>query len=246
MAKAPIPAHDESGAADPAGPAAQRRGRPRSEEADRAILQAATQTLAERGLAGMSIEEVAARAGVGKATIYRRWNSRGTLALDAFLAEFQGQQPRPDTGSLRGDLLAALRAWIRSVTRTSAGPILAGLIAEAQRDPELAQAWRERVIEQLRIQHRTLLDRAVARGEIAADTDYEVVLDVLFGAAYHRLLQGHQPLTDVFARQVVDLVVAGLHGGAGRRAARTERGEARSQPSRAGSGLASRHPQRSS
>src|SRR5271166_1357892 len=187
-----------------------KRGRPRSEEANRAILRAATEVLAARGLGGMSIEEVAARAGVGKATIYRRWSSRGTLALDAFLAEFQGQQPLPDTGSLRGDLLAALRAWIRSVTRTSAGLILAGLIAEAQRDPELAVAWRERVVARLRGQHKIMLDRAVERGEISARTDYEVVLDLLFGAAYHRLLHGHQPLTDKFARQVVDYLIAGI------------------------------------
>jgi AcrR family transcriptional regulator len=197
----------------PAGLASPRRGRPRSEQADRAILAAAAQILAERGLSGMSIEEVAARAGVGKTTIYRRWTSRGTLALDAFLAEFQGQQPLPDTGTLRGDLLAALRAWIRAVTRTSAGPILAGLIAEAQRDPELAVAWRDRVVERLRSQHKIMLDRAVERGEISVGTDYEVVLDLLFGAAYHRLLHGHQPLTDRFARQVVDLVVAGIERG---------------------------------
>jgi AcrR family transcriptional regulator len=189
---------------------APRRGRPRSAQADRAILGAAAEVLAERGLAGMSIEEVAARAGVGKTTIYRRWASRGTLALDAFLAEFQGQQPLPDTGSLHDDLLAALRAWIRSVTETSAGPILASLIAEAQRDPGLAASWRARVVERLRDQHKIMLDQAVARGEIKAETDYDVVLDLMFGAAYHRLLQGHQPLTDQFARQVVDYVVAGL------------------------------------
>jgi AcrR family transcriptional regulator len=187
-----------------------RRGRPRSAQADRAILQAATQILAERGLAGMSIEEVASRAGVGKATIYRRWPSRGTLALDAFLAEFQGQQPLPDTGTLRGDLLAALRAWVRSVTRTSAGAMLAGLIAEAQQDPGLAAAWRERVVERLRAQHKIMLDRAIQRGEIPPDTDQEVVLDLLFGAAYHRLLHGHAPLNDRFARRVVDLIVSGV------------------------------------
>ncbi len=197
-------------AAPEAGQVAGRRGRPRSQEADQAILAAATQLLAERGLAGMSIEEVAARAGVAKTTIYRRWPSRGALALDAFLAEFQGQQPSPDTGTLRGDLLGALRAWIRSVTRTSAGPILAGLIAETQRDPELARAWRERVVETLRDQHKVLLNRAVERGEIAAATDQDVVLDLLFGAAYHRLLHGHRPLTDKFARQVVDMIIDGI------------------------------------
>jgi AcrR family transcriptional regulator len=194
-----------------------KRGRPRSEQADRAILAAAADLLAERGLAGMSIEEVASRAGVGKATIYRRWTSRGTLALDAFLAEFQSQLPLPDTGSLHDDLLAALRNWIRSVTRTSAGPALAGLVAEAQLDPGLAAAWRERVFERLRAQQKIMLDRAVARGEISAKTDYDVVLDLMFGAAYHRLLNGHRPLTDQFARRVVDLIMAGLRETDGRR-----------------------------
>ena len=205
-----VRAYAAADVAEAAGaPPPARRGRPRSEQADRAILQAATEILAERGLGGMSIEEVAARAGVGKATIYRRLSSRGALALDAFLAEFQSQQPSPDTGTLRGDMLAALQAWIRSVTQTSAGAMLAGLIAEAQQDPKLAGAWREQVVERLRAQHKIMLDRAVSRGEISADIDQEVMLDLLFGAAYHRLLHGHQPLTDRFARQAVDLIVAG-------------------------------------
>ncbi|HEY2174033.1 MAG TPA: TetR/AcrR family transcriptional regulator [Mycobacteriales bacterium] len=187
-----------------------RRGRPRSEAADRAILAAAGELLAEQGLRGMSMEEVAARAGVGKATVYRRWPSRGALALDAFLLEFQQQQPLPDTGTFEGDLLSALRAWVRAVTRTPAGGMLAGLIAEAQNDPALAAAWRERVIEPLRARHRILLDRAVARGEISAQVDRDVVLDLLFGAATHRLLHGHRPLNDRFVRDVVTIVVTGV------------------------------------
>jgi AcrR family transcriptional regulator len=187
-----------------------RRGRPRSEEADRAILDAATGLLAERGLAGMSIEEVAARAGVGKATIYRRWRSRGALALDAFVREFQGLQPVPDTGTLRGDLLAALRAWVRAVTRTPMGRVLLGLIAEAQHDPALAEAWRRQVMEPLRAQRIVMIKRAVARGEIPASTDPDVVLDLLYGASYHRLLHGHRPLTDAFIHDAVDTIIAGL------------------------------------
>jgi AcrR family transcriptional regulator len=185
-------------------------GRPRSAEADLSILEAATSILAERGLAGMSMEEVAARAGVGKATVYRRWPSRGALALDAFMSEFRSQLSLPDTGTLRGDLLVALRAWSRAVTKTRAGRMLAGLIAEAQRDPQLATAWRQRVFEPLRAQHKALVERAARRGEIPAGTDADVVLDMVFGAAYHRLLQGHLPLTDRFDRQVVDLVMDGL------------------------------------
>src|SRR5260370_21610700 len=120
------------------------RGRPRSQEADRAILTATVDLLASRGLAAMSIEEVAARAGGGKATIYRRWSSKGLLALDAFAASFQEQQPLPDTGTLRGDLIAALTAWVRAVTQTSMGRLLTGLVAEAQHDEELRADWRAR------------------------------------------------------------------------------------------------------
>ena len=186
------------------------RGRPRSQEADRAILTAAAELLAERGLAAMSIEEVAARAGVGKTTIYRRWPSKGLLALDAFVASFREEQAQPDTGTLRGDMLAALRAWVRAVTQTPMGSMLTGLIAEAQHDPELRRAWRDRVLEPLREQHRIMLDRAIARGEIAASADRDVVLDLFFGAAEHRLLLGHLPMTDEFIAEVVDVILDGV------------------------------------
>ncbi|HEX5300529.1 MAG TPA: TetR/AcrR family transcriptional regulator [Streptosporangiaceae bacterium] len=188
------------------------RGRPRSAEADRAILTATADLLAERGLAAMSIEEVAARAGVGKTTIYRRWPSKGLLALDAFVISFRAEQPLPDTGSLRGDLLSALHAWVRAVTQTAMGPMLTGLIAEAQHDPELRGAWRDRVLEPLRSQHRVMLDRAVSRGEIAASVDRDVVLDLFFGAAEHRLLLGHLPMTGDFIAEVVDMILTGIAG----------------------------------
>jgi AcrR family transcriptional regulator len=189
------------------------RGRPRSPEADRAILEAAVALLAQRGLAAMSIEEVAARAGVGKPTIYRRWPSKGLLALDAFVASFREEQPLPDTGTLGGDLRAALRAWVRAVTNTPMGPMLAGLIADAQHDPELRGAWRDRVLEPLRSQHRIMLDRAMARGEIPSSVDREVVLDMFFGAAEHRLLLGHLPMTEAFIDEVVDVILRGIAAG---------------------------------
>ena len=186
------------------------RGRPRSQEADRAILTATVDLLAERGLDGMSIEEVAARAGVGKATIYRRWPSKGLLALDAFVVSFAEQQPLPDTGTLRGDLVAALSAWVRAVTGTSMGRMLTGLIAEAQYDPDLRAAWRDRVLEPLRAQYRIMLDRAAARGEIRLSVDQDVVLDLFFGSAQHRLLLGHLPLTEDFIDEVVDVILRGI------------------------------------
>jgi AcrR family transcriptional regulator len=204
------PASTEPASTEPASTEPAKRGRPRSEAADRAILLAATELLAERGLAGTSIEEVAARAGVGKATIYRRWSSRGVLALDAFLAEFSGLQPLPDTGSLRSDLLAALTGWVHAVTRTRAGAVLAGLIAEAQRDPALAVAWRDRVLGPLRAQQLIMLERAIQRGDLPVDIDTDVILDMMFGAAYHRLLHRHRPLNDKFVHDVVNLITAAI------------------------------------
>jgi AcrR family transcriptional regulator len=186
------------------------RGRPRSQEADRAILAATLELLTERGVAAVSIEEIAARAGVGKATIYRRWPSKGLLALDAFVTSFREQQPLPDTGTLRGDLVAALRAWVRAVTETAMGPMLTGLIAEAQHDPELRAAWRDRVLEPLRSQRRIMLERAMARGEIPPSVDQEVVLDLLFGSAQNRLLLGHLPMSEEFIREVVDVILDGI------------------------------------
>src|SRR3954469_22093172 len=186
------------------------RGRPRSVKADRAILTATLELLAERGLDATSIEEVAARAGVGKTTIYRRWTSKGLLALDAFVISFREEQPLPDTGTLRGDLLSALHAWVRAVTQTAMGPMLTGLIAEAQHDPELRGAWRDRVLEPLRTQHRVMLDRAIARGEIPASVDRGGVLALFFGAAEPRLLLGHLPMTGEFIARVVDVILAGI------------------------------------
>jgi AcrR family transcriptional regulator len=204
-----------AGSADPGAQRAEpdpgaQRGRPRSAEADRAILTATVELLADRGLAAMSIEEVAARAGVGKTTIYRRWPSKGLLALDAFVTSFREEQPLPDTGTLRGDLVAALRAWVRAVTQTPMGPMLTGLIAAAQYDQELRGAWRERVLEPLRTQHRIMLDRAIGRGEIPASVDRDVILDLFFGAAEHRLLLGHLPMTGTFIDQVVDVILGGV------------------------------------
>ena len=90
------------------------------------------------------------------------------------------------------------------------GRTLVGLIAEVQRDPDLAEIWRERFVTRVRAQHRVMIERALRRGEVSADVDPDVVLDLVFGSAYHRLLQSHLPLTDRFAQAVVDTLVAGV------------------------------------
>ena len=114
----------------------------------------------------LTIDEVALRAKVSKATIYRRWPTKGTLVFEAFSEDFLARQPLPSSGSLSADLLAALRAWIKVVEGTVTGRTLVGLIAEVQRDPELAQMWRERFVGPVRAQHRSMVDRAVERGTL--------------------------------------------------------------------------------
>jgi AcrR family transcriptional regulator len=190
------------------------RGRPRSQRTEQAILEAAVQLLDEAGLGPMTMEAVAARAGVGKASIYRRWPSKGALALDAFLGEFLGGQPLRDTGSFRGDLMAAAKDWIRTIKGTPAGRTLSGIIAEVQNDPGLAAEWRERFVRRVREERRSIIDRALARGEIPPGSDPDLLLDMLYGPLYHRYLHGHLPLSDRFARGVASVVAAAAAAGA--------------------------------
>ncbi|MFZ1063144.1 MAG: TetR/AcrR family transcriptional regulator [Acidimicrobiales bacterium] len=190
------------------------RSRSPKETAKVTILRAAGELLAERGLRQMTIEDVATRAGVGKSTIYRRWPSKGSLALDAFLQTFLATQPAVNTGTLEGDLHRALSFWVTTVDGTSTGRSLASLIAEVQLDPDLRFAWRENFLEVVRAQHRQIVAHAVSRGEIPRDSDANLIIDMLFGPAYHRLMHGHLALSNEFVAGDVAMVVAGAKAGA--------------------------------
>jgi AcrR family transcriptional regulator len=191
-----------------------RRGRPRSEAARTAVLAAAANLLLARGLESVSMDAVAEEAGVSKATIYRWWPTKESLALDALYHEWADARPRPrETGSLRADLLSLLRPWVRLVGKRPYGRVIAALVAEAQNDPAFAKQYRERFVEPRRAQARPILLRAIERGELPAATDVELALDLLYGPIYHRLLHGHEPLNERFLRDLVDTVFAGLaHG----------------------------------
>jgi AcrR family transcriptional regulator len=187
------------------------RGRPRSQKAHKAVLDAAAELLLSRGLSAVSMDAVAERAGVSKATIYRWWPTKEALALDALYTEWAAVRPSPrDTGSLRGDLLSLLRPWARLASSRPYGRVIAALLTEAHTDPVFAAEYRHRVLEPRRDQARAIFHRAIHRGEIPAGTNIEVALDLLFGAAYHRLLHGHAPLNDRFVRDVVDTALNGV------------------------------------
>ncbi|MCW2936999.1 MAG: TetR family transcriptional regulator [Actinomycetia bacterium] len=188
------------------------RGRPRSERARLAILAAATELLLDRGLAAVSMDAVAAQAGVSKATIYRWWPTKETLALDALYTEWAAAQPSEvDTGSLRGDLLSLLTPWARVASSRPYGRVIAALLSEVATDPAYAAEYRQRVVQPRRDRTHAILARAVERGEIPASTKTEVAIDLLYGPLYHRLLHGHAPLDDQFVEDVVDMALTGIY-----------------------------------
>jgi AcrR family transcriptional regulator len=195
-------------------PIQNKRGRPRSRRTERAILKAASEIVTASGLAGMTMEGVAEGAGVGKASIYRRWPSKGALAFDAVVDTILATQPTPDTGSLEGDLRQVAEKWVQSSNRKRGGRTVAQLIAEVQSDPNLAVVWRERFVGRIRSERRPIIDRAIARGEIPAGSDAELIMDMLFGPLYHRYLHGHLPLDAPFARGVARMVAVGAIKGA--------------------------------
>ncbi|WP_194916441.1 TetR/AcrR family transcriptional regulator [Catenulispora rubra] len=202
--------------ADPASDAPQ-RGRPRSHRAHQAILAAASDLLLTRGLSAVSMDTVAERAGVSKATIYRWWPTKESLALDALFTEWSAVQPTVrDTGSLRSDLVSLIRPWARLVASRPYGPVIAQLIAAAQADPVFAVEYRQRFVEPRRELARAALQRAVERGEIPAGTRMEVALDLIYGPIYHRLLHGHGPVNDRFVKEAIDMALDGIRGGGGR------------------------------
>jgi AcrR family transcriptional regulator len=187
---------------------APRRGRPRSEQRRQAVLHAAAELLVEHGLGGVSMDTVAERAGVSKATIYRWWPTKETLALDALDHEWAAGHPdAPDTGSLRGDLLALLRPWAELVTSRPYARVIAALVAEARTDPAFGRLYLAHLVEPRRERARTLFTRAVDRGEVDADVPVGAVLDLLYGPLYHRLLHGHADVDSAFVDEIVELTL---------------------------------------
>ena len=181
-----------------------RPGRPRSESVRRAILAAAIEELQENGYAGLTIERIATRAGAGKQTIYRWWPSKADVVLDALLDVVAAKISVPDKGSLSADLTAFLVATFRQRNQR---PILVGLMAETLLDPVFAEQFRDRFLFGRRAALRGVLDRAAGRGEIRADVDIDLLIDIVYGVLWYRLLLDHAPLSEAAGRQLAALVV---------------------------------------
>jgi AcrR family transcriptional regulator len=179
----------------------------RNEQARLAVLHAADDLLAERGFAGVTIEGIAARAGVAKQTIYRWWPSKVDVLLDTLINDSQESLAVPDTGSAREDARRYLRALARFVTGNPAGKVLLALIGEAQHDAEMAQVFHTRYLDPQRQAERAMLARGVASGELADGLDLDRALDALLGPLFYRALLTGGPISPAVTDQLVEDVL---------------------------------------
>ncbi len=184
--------------------------RRRNERSHQAILKAVAELLEEKGYGGVSIEAIASRAGVGKQTIYRWWSSKAAVIMEAYKVEIPHNVPIPDTGEVREDLYQILQQQFTILTTTTARSAITGLIAEAQMDSNVAQAFRQQFVATPREATRTILVRGITRGELRTDLNLELVIDAIYSPVWYRLLLKHAPLDDVLAEELVNLVMEGI------------------------------------
>jgi AcrR family transcriptional regulator len=192
-----------------AGEAQAVMGRPREARLDGAILTATLGLIAEVGIHDFRMDDVAQRAGVGKAAIYRRYSSKDDL-VTAAVAALVSEITIPDTGSTREDLLALMREAVAVYRDPIKAGVMPSLVGAMRQRPELARAIREGFLARRRAALRTVLDRGVARGDLRADLDAELALDVLGGALFYRLLITGGPIDEALAEGVAELVLRGF------------------------------------
>jgi AcrR family transcriptional regulator len=184
-------------------------GRKRDHTRDPEILDAAIEVLTETGYDGMTIDMVAARAKAGKATLYRRWSSKGELVIDAIACMKNGDLDTaslPDTGTLRGDLVAMIKPHAVQDSGKKL-QVMAGLMSMLSRDPELAETAKAAIIEPRAAANRLLMRRAIDRGEVSADTDIETVAMISPSMAFYRVVILQKPVDRPFLISLIDHVI---------------------------------------
>lgn len=183
-----------------------RPGRPRSGEAHAAILQAAVDLVREVGYDAVGMEAIASRAGVGKATVYRRWPGKELLIAEA-IEHLMRAMPVPETGTTRGDLMVLMRIAVGMYGDPSTGPLLSGLVAAMARSERIAHSIRTGFVGMWQEAARRVLNDAVARGDLRQGLDVELAVDLLAGPLFYRfLITGRLP-DEPFASAIVDSVL---------------------------------------
>ncbi len=188
---------------------AMRPGRPRSERLHRAILKTAFKSVLELGFRAVSVELIAAKAGVGKTTIYRRWPNKAAVVMDAFTLMVGSGSLFPRAERATDSIRLQMRAMAKSF-RGDDGVLVKALLAEAQFDPELAKAFRERWTLPRRKLALPVIREAIRQGGMRPDIDPEDTIDLLYAPIYYRLQMGTGPLSDVYVDAILDRAMKGL------------------------------------
>jgi AcrR family transcriptional regulator len=183
-------------------------GRPRSEEARLSIEHSTLTLLAQKGFSELTIEAVAAHAGVGKATVYRWWPDKAALIADAFANSTTRNLHFPDTGSVVNDMSQQMRQLIK-IFRSRRGRIVSAMLGAGQSDRSLIVAFRNRFLKPRREEAYATLRRAIARGELRKDVDMDLLLDSLYGPIYMRFLIQHDSLTPKFVEGLCAMALGG-------------------------------------
>ena len=199
-----------------------RRGRARSPQSQKKILAATAELLSEGGFQTVTMEAVAARAGVAKTTLYRWWPNRAALALDCVSARMTPITPAPRAGSYRKRFQRQLKATIRLLNGRQGQSILA-LIGAKQTDPSLGHAYSEQIARPRRARTRKMAQQAIQAGELAPGTDPDLFLDAIYGPLYYRKVVSGEPVTDDFINRIVDAAFRAFAASDGKRRRRPDR-----------------------
>lgn len=199
-------------------------GRPQEAKVTAALLDATLSELAEHGFGAMTVDAVAKRAGAGKGAIYRRWPSKIKMTAAAMRTLALPAGAAPDTGSLYGDVLALLDDVNRWIGDERTRRLYPDLLAEAQRNPVLAEALMETVGRPRRKRAHDILDHAATRGELAADADRELLVDAMGALVFWRLIALFRPVTSDYLARVARAICAFAHTGPATRGLSDERG----------------------
>ena len=183
-------------------------GRPRSQTAHDAVLKATLRLVTKRGFRAVSVNEIAAEAGVGKMTLYRHWPNKAALVMDSLLVLIGSETDFPKACSAVESLRQQLDLQA-AFFRSSRGTLIRSLVAEAQSDSELAMAFRERWLNPRREGVRQIIRAAVAEGSLRSDIDIDAAIDLLYGSLYYRLLLGVGALDERFLDSIYDQFLAG-------------------------------------
>lgn len=185
-------------------------GTSRSQRTEAAILAATRELLAKGGVRELTVEGVAARSGVAKTSIYRRWRSKDELALAVLIDMVQTVVAVPELPDTRSELIALVQGAVRVLGKTLMGSVMQGLVSELATNPQLASAFQERVVALRLHEVERLLRRGIERGELRPDIDIGLTHELLFGAVYYRLFLSGEPLDRKLAERIVDAVLPAL------------------------------------